>query len=57
MSHLSCWILLNESLKIFILDENENDLDFEDSIDKNHATSNELIKNSLSKQSLLVIIV
>ncbi len=48
---------MNHSLKIFILDENENDLDFEDSIDKNHGTSNELIKSSLSKQSLLMIIV
>jgi collagen type IV alpha-3-binding protein len=32
--------------------ENENDLDFEDSIDKNHGTSNELIKSSLSKQRI-----
>jgi hypothetical protein len=41
--------------RYFCLDENANDLDFDDSIDKNPATptlNNELNKSSLSKQSL-----
>jgi hypothetical protein len=41
------------------LDENANDLDFEDSIDKNHATPtlhNELIKTLPSKLSSFLFI-
>jgi hypothetical protein len=42
------------------LDENANDLDFEESLDKNHTTPtlhNESMKSSPSKQSLFFIIV
>ena len=48
-------IILEKKRIELSLDENANDLDFEDSIDKHHATPtqhNESIKSSVSKQSL-----
>jgi hypothetical protein len=49
------FLVSNKTIKIY-LDENANDLDFEDSLDKNHATPalhNESMRTALSKQSLL----
>ncbi len=52
---LSWWYIIKQRIEIY-LDENGNDLDFEDPIDKNHASptpSNESSRTPLSKQSLL----
>jgi hypothetical protein len=52
-------IFIIEKIICIDLDENASDLDFEDSIDKNHATPtlhNDASKSSPSKPSLLFVL-